>query len=79
MKSKNLQMLKRGESLTFDPSYIPVLHGELVNVGDIIFKDALITHRAHYLALLLESRLRGPRPCATPARGGGRTSRPRSS
>ena len=55
MKSKDLQMIKKGEALTFDPSFIPVLHGELVNVGDIIFKDASITHRAHYLAFLKDS------------------------
>jgi hypothetical protein len=52
MKSKTLQAIKKGEALTFDPSFIPVTHGELVNVGDIIFKDASITHRAHYLANL---------------------------
>jgi hypothetical protein len=52
LKSLKLQMLKKGEALTFDPSIIPVSHGELVNVGDILFKDASITHRAHYLAYL---------------------------
>jgi hypothetical protein len=55
MKSTALQTLKKGESLTFDPSYIPVSHGELVNVGDILFKDASITHRAHYLSFLKTS------------------------
>ena len=55
MKSQLLQTIKKGEALTFDPSFIPVLHGELVNVGDILFKDAAITHRAHYLAFLKAS------------------------
>jgi hypothetical protein len=62
MKSKTLQSLKKGESLTFDPSFIPVSHGELVNVGDILFKDASITHRAHYLAFLKASVLPADMP-----------------
>jgi hypothetical protein len=55
LKSPEFQTIKKGEALTFDPSFIPVIHGELVNVGDILFKDATITHRAHYLAFLKTS------------------------
>jgi hypothetical protein len=55
LKTKQLQMIKKGEALTFDPSFIPIIHGELVNVGDILFKDASITHRAHYLTFLKSS------------------------
>jgi hypothetical protein len=55
LKSKQLQSIKKGEGLTFDSSCIPVIHGELVNVGDILLKDASITHRAHYLSFLKAS------------------------
>jgi hypothetical protein len=62
LKSQELQTIKKGEALTFDPSSIPVTHGELVNVGDILFKDASSTHRAHYLTFLQTSVLPSDMP-----------------
>ena len=50
--SKVLGIAKRGENLTFDPSSIPASQGELINVGDILLKDASVTHRGQYLKYL---------------------------
>ena len=52
MQSKILKAAKSGESLTFDPSSIPPHQGELIFVGDILLKDASVTHRGHYLQYL---------------------------
>ena len=50
--SKVLTIAKQGKNLTFDPSAIPASQGELVYVGDILLKDASVTHRGHYLQYL---------------------------
>ncbi|KAI2502681.1 hypothetical protein MHU86_11806 [Fragilaria crotonensis] len=52
MKSKVLAIAKRGENLTFDPSAVPASQGELTYVGDILLKDASVTHRGQYLKYL---------------------------
>ena len=52
MKSKVLTIAKRGEILTFDPSAVPASQGELTYVGDILLKDASVTHRGQYLQYL---------------------------
>jgi hypothetical protein len=51
--SRVLTIAKRGENLTFDPSSIPTIHGELMYVGDILLKDASVTHRGQYLKYLM--------------------------
>jgi hypothetical protein len=51
-KSKVLAIAKRGENLTFDPSSVPASQGELIYIGDILLKDASITHRGQYLQYL---------------------------
>ena len=61
--SKVLTIAKRGENLTFDPSCIPANQGELLYVGDILLKDASITHRGQYLQYLRKEVL----PPDTPA------------
>ncbi len=51
-RSKVLQTAKQGEHITFDPSSIPLNQGDIVNIGDILLKDATITQRGnnlHYL------------------------------
>lgn len=52
MKSKILLAAKRGETLTFDPSSVPASQGELTYIGDILLKDASVTHRGQYLQFL---------------------------
>ena len=52
LKSNALQSIKRGERISFDPSFIPPTHGEVTQIGDILLKDATSTHRGHYLAYL---------------------------
>jgi hypothetical protein len=52
MKSKVLAIAKRGENMTFDPSAVPASQGELTYVGDILLKDASVTHRGQYLKYL---------------------------
>jgi hypothetical protein len=47
---KVLSIAKRGEH--FDPSSIPPSQGELTYVGDILLKDASVTHRGQYLQYL---------------------------
>ena len=47
-----LQTAKLGERLNFDPSFTPTAHGELMVIGDILLKDALVCHRGHYLSYL---------------------------
>jgi hypothetical protein len=49
--SKVLGIAKR-ENLTFDPSSIPASQGKLIYVGDILLKDASVTHRGQYLKYL---------------------------
>ena len=50
--SKVLSTAKRGENMQFDPSFIPPSQGELTYVGDILLKDASVTHRGQYLQYL---------------------------
>jgi hypothetical protein len=52
LQSKEQKNAKRGEHLTFDPSYIPASQGETVFIGDILLKDASVTHRNQYLKYL---------------------------
>ena len=52
MQSKILKAAESGESLRFNPSSIPPHQGELIFVGDILLKDASVTHRGHYLQYL---------------------------
>jgi hypothetical protein len=52
LQSQVLKQTKRGENLTLDPSFIPSHQGELVNIGDILLKDASVTHRTRYLKYL---------------------------
>ncbi len=63
LKSKDLQERKQGENISFDPSSISPKHGEITNIGDILFKDAKTTHRSNYLKYLREHVL----PADTPA------------
>ena len=50
--SKVFSIAKRGENLQLDPSSIPPSQGELTFVGDILLKDASVTHRGQYLQYL---------------------------
>jgi hypothetical protein len=43
---------KTGENISFDTSHIPASHGELTTVGDILLKDASVTHHDRYLKYL---------------------------
>ena len=52
LQSKEQKKTKRGENLTLDPSYIPAHQGELVYIGDILLKNAAVTHRSQYLKYL---------------------------
>jgi hypothetical protein len=52
LQSKEQKKAKRGENLTLDPSYILAHHGEPVFIGDILLKDASVTHRTQYLKYL---------------------------
>ena len=52
MASKIMTAARFGETITFDPSNIPVAHGELTFIGDILLKDAAVTHRERYLQYL---------------------------
>ena len=52
LKSKEMQSIKRGESISFDPSAIPQTQGEVTQIGDILLKDATSTHRGQYLDYL---------------------------
>ena len=61
--SKVLATAKRGENLTFDPSSIPATQGTLTYIGDILLKDASVTHRGKYLQYLRKEVL----PPDTPA------------
>ena len=50
LQSKEQKKAKREENLTLDPLYILAHHGEPVFIGDILLKDASVTHRTqHYL------------------------------
>jgi hypothetical protein len=51
-QSNVVQTAKRGENMMLDPSSIPPSHGELTIVGDILLKDAAVTHRGQYLQYL---------------------------
>ena len=63
VQSKILHTAKKGENLTFDPSTIPIHHGELVFVGDILLKDASVTQRSKYVKHLRAEVI----PASTPA------------
>ena len=52
LQSKGLTSVKKGESLHFEPITGPVTYGDIVHVGDILLKDAKVTHRAHYKSFL---------------------------
>ena len=47
-----MQSIKRGESISFDPSAIPQTQGEVTQIGDILLKDATSTQRGQYLDYL---------------------------
>jgi hypothetical protein len=57
LQLKALASVKKGESLHFEPSTVPVTHGDIVHVGDILLKDAKVTHRAHYKSFLSKCKL----------------------
>ena len=52
VQSREMQDIKKGENISFDPSFIPANQGEITNVGDILLKDATTTHRSQYLQYL---------------------------
>ena len=52
LRSKEIQAIKKGESLSFDSSIIPHTQGEATHVGDILLKDATATYRGNYLKYL---------------------------
>jgi hypothetical protein len=52
LQSKEHKKKKRGKNLTLDPSFIPAHQGKLIFIGDILLKDASVTHRIHYLKYL---------------------------
>jgi hypothetical protein len=52
LSSDVFSIAKRGENLHLDPSAIPPSQGELTYVGDILLKDASVTHRGQYLNYL---------------------------
>jgi hypothetical protein len=52
LRSKEIQVIKKGENLSFDSSTIPHTQGEATYVGDILLKDATSTHRGQYLRYL---------------------------
>ena len=54
-QSKVVQTAKEGEHISFDPSFIPICHGELMVIGDILLKDASTTHRGRYLQHLKDT------------------------
>ena len=43
---------KRGENLHLDTSTVPSSQGELTYIGDILLKDASVTHRGQYMQYL---------------------------
>ncbi len=49
VQSKDHKKAKRGENLTLDPTMILPHQGEEVFIGDILLKDASVTHRTQYL------------------------------
>ena len=57
LQSKGLTSVKKGESLHFEPITGPVTYGDIVHVGDILLKDAKVTHRAHYKSFLSKCKL----------------------
>ena len=52
LRSKEMQVIKKGENLSFDSSTIPHTQGKATYVGDILLKDATSTHRGQYLRYL---------------------------
>ena len=52
VKSDIMEMAKLGERMSLDPTLIPPQQGELIFVGNILLKDAMNTHRGHYLRYL---------------------------
>ena len=58
LKSPALASVKKGESIHFEPTNIPVTHhGDIVHVGDILLKNAKVTHRAHSKSFLSKCKL----------------------
>jgi hypothetical protein len=57
LQSKALASVKKGEALHFEPNTVPVTQGNIVHVGDILLKDATVTHRAHYTSFLRKCKL----------------------
>jgi len=62
LQSKALASVKKGEALHFEPSTVPVTQGDIVHVGDILLKDATVTHRAHYKSFLSKCKLPADMP-----------------
>jgi hypothetical protein len=52
LASKVFSIAKRGENLHVDPSFVPTSQGKLNYIGDILLKDASVTHRGQYLQYL---------------------------
>jgi hypothetical protein len=57
LKSTALASVKIGESIHFELTNVPVTHGDIVHVGEIILKNAKVTHRAHYKSFLSKCNL----------------------
>ena len=57
LKSPALASVKKGESIHFEPTNVPVTHGDIVHVGDILLKNAKVTHRAHFKSFLSKCKL----------------------
>jgi hypothetical protein len=62
LQLKALASVKKGEALHFEPSTVPVTQGDIVHVGDILLKDATVTHRAHYKSFLDKFKLPADMP-----------------
>ena len=62
LQSKVLASVQKGEALHFEPSTVPVTQGDIVHVGDILLKDATVTHRAHYKSFLSKFKLPADMP-----------------
>ena len=62
LQSNALASVKKGEALHFKPSTVPVTQGDIVHVGDILLKDATVTHRAHYKSFLSKCKLPADMP-----------------
>ena len=52
LQTEVVQTAKEGENMSFDPTSIPTQHGKLMFIGNILLKDAAVTHRGNYLQYL---------------------------